>query len=149
MEISRNTLVATIVLISLVLIFGLVGGIYTYNQKKGEINSLLVEKANTEQMMKMKDSVMVDMDNSFFEIESNLKTIKEKRNQISLLPSEGGKSRKQAIIDDIKLLDNLMDENNKKIAELEQKLRKSGLNVKSYEKRLQSLTETIDRKSVV
>jgi hypothetical protein len=148
MEISRKTLVVAIVLISIVLITGLIGGIYTLNQKKSEINSLLVEKANTEQMMKMKDSVMVDMDNSFFEIESNLKTIKEKRNQIALLPSEGGKSRKQAIVDDIKLLDNLLEENNKKIAELEQKLRKSGLNVKSYEKRLQSLTETIESQNL-
>lgn len=148
MEISRNTLVATIILVSLVLIVGLIGGIYTYNQKEAEINSLLVDKASTEQLMKMKDSVMVDMDNSFFEIESNLKSIKEKRNQISLLPSEGGKNRKQAIIDDIKLLDNLLDENNKKIAELEQKLRKSGLNMKSYEKRLQSLTATIESQNL-
>jgi uncharacterized protein (DUF3084 family) len=148
MEIKRNTLVATIILVCLVLIVGLIGGIYTYNQKEAEINSLLVEKANTEHLMKMKDSVMVDMDNSFFEIESNLKSIKEKRNQISMLPTEGGKSRKQAIVDDINLLDSMIDENNKKIAELEQKLKKSGLNLKSYEKRLQSLTETIESQNL-
>lgn len=148
MENTRKTLLATIILASFVLIVGLIGGLYVYNQKEAEINALLVEQANTNQMMKLKDSVMVDMDNSFFEIENNLKLIKEKRNQISMIKSEGGKNRKQAIIDDINLLDNLMEENNKKIAELEQKLRKSGLNVKSYEKRLQSLTETIESQNI-
>jgi len=148
MENTQKTLVATIILASFVLIVGLIGGLYVYNQKEAEINSLLVEKANSEQMMLLKDSVMVDMDNSFFEIENNLRLIKEKRNQISMIKSEGGKTRKQAIIDDINLLDNLMDENNKKIADLEQKLRKSGLNLKSYEKRLQSLTETIESQNL-
>ena len=148
MENTQKTLVATIILASFVLIVGLIGGLYVYNQKEAEINSLLVEKANSEQMMLLKDSVMGDMDNSFFEIENNLRLIKEKRNQISMIKSEGGKTRKQAIIDDINLLDNLMDENNKKIADLEQKLRKSGLNLKSYEKRLQSLTETIESQNL-
>lgn len=148
MENSQKTLVATIILASFVLVIGLIGGLYVYNQKEAKINSLLAEKANSEQMMLLKDSVMVDMDNSFFEIENNLRLIKEKRNQISMIKSEGGKNRKQAIIDDINLLDNLMDENNKKIADLEQKLRKSGLNLKSYEKRLQSLTETIESQNL-
>lgn len=148
MENTKRTLLATIILASFVLIVGLIAGLYVYNQKEAEINALLVEKANTNEMMKLKDSVMVDMDNSFFEIENSLKLIKEKRNQISMIKSEGGKNRKQAIIDDINLLDNLMEENNKKIADLEQKLRKSGLNLKSYEKRLQSLTETIESQNV-
>lgn len=148
MENTKKTLLATIILASFVLIVGLIGGLYVYNQKEAEINALLVEKANSEQLMELKDSVMVDMDNSFFEIENSLKLIKEKRNQISMIKSEGGKNRKQAIIDDINLLDNLMEENNKKIADLEQKLRKSGLNLKSYEKRLQSLTETIESQNV-
>ena len=65
-----------------------------------------------------------------------------------MVKSEGGKNRKQAIVDDIKLLDTLLDENNKKMAVLEQKLKKSGLNLKSYEKRLQSLTETIESQNL-
>ena len=145
MEMTKKTQLATIIIGSLILIASISGGVYIYNKKQAEISSLMVEKANTKQMIQQKDSIMFDMDNSFYEIENNLKAIKEKRNQISMVQSEGGKkNRKQAIIDDIKLLDNLVDENNKKIADLEQKLKKSGLSVKSYEKRLQSLNETIE-----
>lgn len=146
MEMTKKTQLTTIIIAGFILIVGIVGGVYVYNQKEAEIKSLLVEKANTNQLMQQKDSIMFDMDNSFYEIENNLKVIKEKRNQISMVQStEGGKkNRKQAILEDIKLLDNLVDENNKKIADLEQKLKKSGLSMKSYEKRLQALTETIE-----
>jgi chromosome segregation ATPase len=138
----------TIIIAGFLLVVGIVGGVIVYNQKEAKIQSLMIEKANTEQMIQQKDSIMFDMDNSFFEIENNLKSIKEKRNQISMVQSEGGKNRKQAIIADINFLDNLVDENNKKIADLEQKLRKSGLSAKTYEKRLQALTETIESQNL-
>jgi uncharacterized protein (DUF3084 family) len=149
MESSKKTLLVTIIVASFILVVTIFGGVYVYNQKEAQIASLMVEKVNTNQMIQQKDSIMFDMDNSFYEIENNLKLIKEKRNQISMIQAEGGKkNRKQAIIDDINLLDNLVDENNKKIAELEQKLKKSGLNLKAYEKRLQSLNETIESQNI-
>ena len=148
MEKTQKTQLATIIIASFILIVSIVGGVYVFNQKKAEIAALTMEKNNISQMAQQKDSVMNDMESSFFEIENNLKLIKEKRNQISMVQSEGGKNRKQAIIDNINLLDNLVDENNKKIAELEQKLKKSGLNLKSYEKRLQSLNETIEAQNL-
>jgi chromosome segregation ATPase len=70
--------------------------------------------------------------------------IKEKRSQITLAQAEGGKNRKQLIVEDVKLMNTMLAESSKKMAELEEKLRKSGLNMKSYEKRLQALNETIE-----
>ncbi len=148
MEKTQKTQLATIIVASFILIVSIVGGVYVFNQKKAEIAALTMEKNNISQMAQQKDSVMNDMESGFFEIENNLKLIKEKRNQISMIQSEGGKNRKQAIIDDINLLDNLVEENHKKIAELEQKLKKSGLNLKSYEKRLQGLNETIESQNL-
>jgi len=149
MEMTKKTQLGAIIVVSLILIVGVVGGVYVYNQKEAEIKALMVERDNTNHMIQQKDSIMFDMDNSFYEIENNLNSIKEKRKQISLVQSEGGKkNRKQAIIDDINLLDSMVEENNKKIADLEQKLRKSGLNLKSYEKRLQALTETIESQNL-
>ncbi|HZL09801.1 MAG TPA: hypothetical protein VFC65_07370 [Prolixibacteraceae bacterium] len=144
MENTKKTQFVAILIAGFILIVAIVGGVYIYNQKEAEINSLMVEKSKTDLMIQQKDSVMYDMESTFAEIEDNLKAIKEKRKQISLVNSEGGKNRKKAISEDIKLLDNLVDENNKKIAILERKLRESGLNLKSYEKRLKSLTETIE-----
>ncbi|MDO8927809.1 MAG: hypothetical protein Q7W54_02350 [Bacteroidota bacterium] len=148
MEITKKTQLATIIIASFILIVSIVGGVYVFNQKEAEIEALMAEKNDINQTMQEKDSFMNDMEDSFNEIENNLKLIKEKRNQISMVQSEGGKNRKQAIIDDINLLDNLVEENNKKIAELEQKLKKSGLSLRSYEKRLQSLNETIESQNI-
>lgn len=144
MENSKKTLLATIIIASFILIVGIVGGVYVYNQKEAEIKSLTVERNNKTQMIQQKDSVVNDMENTFNEIETNLKFIKEKRNQISMVQSEGGKNRKQLLVADVKLMDTMLEESEKKIAELESKLRKSGLNVKAYEKRLQGLNETIE-----
>jgi len=147
MEVTKKTQLGTIILGAL-LIVGILGGIYIFNQKQNEIKTLMAEKNDLNQSIQQKDSILVDMDNSFYEIENNLKSIKEKRNQISLIKSEGKANRKQAILDDVNLLDNMIEENNKKIADLEQKLRKSGLSIKTYEKRLQALTETIESQNI-
>jgi hypothetical protein len=147
MEKTKKTQLAIIVTV-VIIVAGMIGGVYVFTQKEAQIESLMAEKNNLNQVMQQKDSIMFDMDNSFYEIENNLKLIKEKRKQISMVQSEGGKNRKQAIIDDINLLDNMVEENNKKIADLEAKLKKSGLSLASYEKRLKSLNETIESQNV-
>lgn len=144
MEKTKKMQLGTIILAAVLVIAGIIGSVYVLNQKDAQINSLMMEKNDLSQMMQQKDSVLNDVETSFNEIEDNLNLIKEKRNLISMTRAEGGKNRKQAIIDDINMLNTLLEENNRKMAELEQKLKKSGLNLKSYEKRLQALNETIE-----
>lgn len=148
MEDTKRTQLVTIIVASFILIVCIIGGVYVFNQKEAEIAALTSERNSISQMAQQKDSVMNDMESSFFEIENNLNSIKERRNQIALVRAEGGKNRKQAIIEDIKMLDNMVEENNKKIAELEQKLKKSGLNLKAYEARLQNLNATIESQNI-
>ncbi len=143
MENSKKQL-GTIIAILLIVVAGIFSSVYIYNQKENEISLLKAEKADMNRLMVEKDSLINDVEGTFTEIESKLSFIKEKRNQISLEKAEGGKSRKQAIIDDVNLMNTMIEESNKKIAELESKLKKSGLNLKSYEKRLQALSETIE-----
>lgn len=144
METTKKTQLATIIIAGLLLLVGIVGGVYVYNQKEAEIKTLMTERDNTNLMIQQKDSVANDMESIFNEIETNLKFIKEKRNQISLIKSEGGKNRKQLIVEDVKLMDTMLEESEKKIAELQAKLKKSGLNMASYEKRLQALTANVE-----
>jgi hypothetical protein len=144
MEMTKKQQLAAIIFTGLILIAGIGGGAYVFSQKDTEIKALTMEKNSLHQMIQQKDSVVNDMEGTFNEIESNLKFIKEKRNQISMNQSEGGKNRKQLLIEDVKLMDSMLEESEKKIAELEAKLKKSGLNLKSYEKRLQALNETIE-----
>ncbi len=144
MEMTKKTQLATIIITSCILVAGIIGGAYVFTQKDAKIKALMMEKNDLSQMIQQKDSITNDLENTFNEIESNLKFIKEKRSQISMVQAEGGKNRKQLMVEDIKLMDNMLEESEKKIADLEAKLKKSGLNLKSYEKRLQALTETVE-----
>jgi hypothetical protein len=144
MENSQKTQLTTIIIAAFILIVGVVGGVYVYNQKQDEIKMLTMEKSGLNQTIQKRDSVVNDMEGTFAEIESNMSFIREKRSQIATMQTEGGKNKKQLIAEDVKLMNTMLEESSKKIAELEEKLRKSGMNVKSYEKRLQALNETIE-----
>jgi len=144
MEMTKNTQLGAIIIVGLILIGGIIGGVHVYNQKEAEISALIVEKTNANQMIQKKDSVVNDMENTFNEIEANLKFIKEKRNKISMIQSEGGKNRKQLLVEDVKLMDSMLAESEKKIAELEGKLKNSGMNLKAVEARIKALNETIE-----
>jgi hypothetical protein len=143
MEETKKTQMGAIIIAGIFVVIAIIGTVYVYKQKDAQVKTLLMEKNDLSLMMEQKDSLLNDLESTFTEIENNLSFIKEKRSQIAMVQSEGGKNRKQAIIEDIKLMNTMLEESNKKIAELDQKLKRSGLNLKSYEKRLQALNETI------
>lgn len=141
---TQKSPMTIIIVACLILVSVIGGGVYVYNQKQDEIKTLTMEKSDLNQTIQKRDSVVNDMEGTFAEIESNMSFIREKRSQIATMQTEGGKNKKQLIAEDVKLMNTMLEESSKKIAELQEKLRKSGLNVKSYEKRLQALNETIE-----
>jgi peptidoglycan hydrolase CwlO-like protein len=141
---TQKSQMTIIIVACLILISVIGGGVYVYNQKQDEIKTLTMEKTNLNETIQKRDSVVNDMEGTFAEIESNMTFIKEKRSQMATLQTEGGKNKKQLLVEDVKLMNTMLEESSKKIVELQEKLRKSGLNVKSYEKRLQTLNETIE-----
>jgi len=141
---TKKQQLAAIIFTGLILVVGIIGGAYVYNEKEAAIKTLMMEKSDLSQTIQQRDSVVNDMESTFAEIESNMTFIKEKRSQIATLQTEGGKNRKQLIAEDVKLMNTMLEESSKKIADLEAKLRKSGLNMKSYEKRLQALNATVE-----
>ncbi len=143
METQKSQL-TTIIIAAIILVVGVIGGVYVYNQKQDEIKTLTMEKSDLNQTIQKRDSIVNDMEGTFAEIESNMSFIREKRSQIATMQTEGGKNKKQLIAEDVKLMNTMLEESSKKIADLEAKLRKSGMNIKSYEKRLQALNETIE-----
>jgi len=146
MESQKSQL--TIIIVAALILIGVIGGgVYIVNQKNEQIQTLVTEKDGLNQSIQMKDSLVNDMEGTFAEIESNMTFIREKRSQIATLQTEGGKNRKQLIAEDVKLMNTMLEESSKKIADLEAKLKKSGLNLKSYEKRLQALTETVEKQN--
>ncbi|HNX55261.1 MAG TPA: hypothetical protein PLG33_08725 [Prolixibacteraceae bacterium] len=135
---------ATIIVAVLVFIGVVGGGLYVINQKNDQIQSLTTEKNSLNMAIQQKDSTVNDMENTFSEIEASMSFIREKRAQIATLQSEGGKNKKQLIVENVKLMNTMLEESSKKIADLEAKLKKSGMNIKAYEKRIQELNATIE-----
>ncbi|MCW0483038.1 hypothetical protein [Gaoshiqia sediminis] len=138
----------TIIIAAVIVIVGAVAAIYVYTQKQTEIKALMAEQMDLNEMIQQKDSVVNDLVTTFDEIESNLTFIKEKRSQLSLEQAEGGKDRKQALLEDITLMNSMLEESSKKIAELEEKLKKSGLNLRAFERRVAALNESIESQNV-
>jgi peptidoglycan hydrolase CwlO-like protein len=147
MKMERNQL-RTIIIAVVIVIIGAAAAIYVYTQKESELRELMSKNTNLTKEMTQKDSIMNDLELTFNEIENRLKLIKEKRNQIAVRQVEGGKDKKQALIDDVNLLNTMLEESSTKIEELERKLKQSGLNLKAFEQRVASLNESIENQNI-
>lgn len=144
MENSKKTQVGTIVAAVVVLLIVLVSALYVNTKKQNQINALQAENTAMIQTMQQKDSILNDAENTFNQIEENLKFIKEKRQQIALDQKEGGKNRKQTVVEDIKLMNTMLEASDKQIADLQAKLKKSGLHIHSLEQRIAALNESLN-----
>ncbi len=144
-EIMEKNQKTTTIVLAIFLLVVLIGALLLINQKNTEIDSLVSENTSLDQEIMEKDSVVNDFITSFDEIESSLTFIKEKRNQLALpTDQENGKTQKEAILDDIDLMNNMLEESSEKIAELEARLRNSGISISSLEKRIESLIQDIE-----
>jgi uncharacterized protein (DUF3084 family) len=147
MKMERNQLRTIIIAVAIVII-GAAAAIYVYTQKETELKQLMSQNTSLSKEMAQKDSIMNDLETTFNEIESRLKLIKEKRNQIAVRETEGGKDKKQALIEDINLMNTMLEESSAQIADLEKKLKQSGLNLRAFEQRVASLNENIESQNV-
>lgn len=141
METKVKTIVSWSTLAVLVLVV-LIGGVVLVNDKN-QIESLNQENRNLNAVIETRDSLVNDMAGTFDEIEQNLIFIKEKRGQLVLAQKEGNKSRKETLVADIKLMNDMLAESSKKIEDLEKKLKSSGIDIKSYKNKIAQLTKTI------
>jgi hypothetical protein len=120
-------------------------GITGYSLYKKDHNQQLVLYENQHksysQMVDQRDSVINDWLLTFDQIEKDLAMIKEKENVITLKSSDSefSKSKKEQILDDIKYLNTLLDNNKKKIAALNSQLMNSGSSIKGLQVKIASL----------
>jgi DNA repair exonuclease SbcCD ATPase subunit len=94
-----------------------------------------------------RDSMLNDLFSSLNEIENTLNTIKDKREQLQIVGKEGSVGMKESILSDIKMLDALLDKSTQKVSELNKKLRDSGVQIASLNKRLALLTEELNQQT--
>ena len=138
--------------ISALLIMGVIAGylFFTDYQKKNDAQFALMENQNNALALKLhqRDSLINDYMATFNQIEKDLKFIKEQENILgnqSKNPEFKDDNKKQ-IIRDIQLVNTLIEKNKQKIADLNAKLKKSGLEVNSLNEKLAMLSETIEER---
>lgn len=144
MDNTRKKQLGIIAAAVVVVILAAVSSFYIYNQKQTEVNNLTAKNSDLNELIENRDSVVNDLVSSFNEIEDNLKFIKEKRKQLSIeQEKEGGTDKKEAIINDIKLMNKMLEESSAHIAQLEKKLKKSGIRLSAFQNKIASLSKTV------
>ncbi len=123
-------------------------GISAYQQQAGEITSLNSEKADIQKELVQRDSMVNELLGAFNEIEENLRFIKEKRKVLSVESrKEGSVNKRQAIIEDIALMNEMLEKSSAHIAELEKKLKRSGIELSSFKKKIETLHQNISEQN--
>ncbi len=139
---TQNIISLILVVIIIVAAFA---GVSVYNKKTEEINGLQVKNENANLELQQRDSMVNELVGAFDEIEQNLKYIKEKRQVLSVeSQKEGNFDRKKAIIEDIRLMNEMLEKSSDHIALLEKKLKKSGIEISSFKKKIAALNQSIE-----
>lgn len=150
-----TALIGFVILIAAGIIFY---SMYKREQKR-QVAMLEDQKYSFTELLNARDSTINDWVVTFDQIEQNLQAIKEKEKIITLNSSdrEFSKERKQQILEDIKYINSLLDQNKKKIASLNDQLKKSGGTIKGLQVKIanleaamkQSETEIADLKTAL
>lgn len=100
-------------------------------------------------VMVQKDSTILDFVSTMNEIQMNMDSIKELQNIVRMdtgSGSEMGVDKKQRIISDINILNEILQENMKKVAELQKKLNASNMKNSALQKSVYILQKQISEK---
>jgi uncharacterized coiled-coil protein SlyX len=143
--VTKGAMTTGIIAIILLMVFG----VLVYSLYKREHNTQLAlmedQKTSFTEQLNARDSMINDWLVTFDEIEKNLNVIKEKEKLITVKSSdtEVSRNRKEQILEDIKSINTLIEENKKKIARLNAQLRESGGTIKGLQIRIASLEESM------
>ncbi len=141
MKTEKNPMLKWVYL-SVFIVVVVVSGIIIYNNRT-QISDLNSQNANLNMTLEERDSLVNEMTNTFDEIEENLTFVREKRSQLVLDQSEGTQDQKKALVADIRLMNEMLEESSKKIDDLEKKLKSSGIEISSFKNKIAKLNENI------
>lgn len=137
----------TKVAVGLLFVFAFVIGIVLISNKNSEIEKLNDQYTTLNNLYEERDSVVNDMARTFQAIESSLTFVKNKRNELSIANKEGVENEKEAILADIKLMNEMLEESSKKINSLNERLKSSGIQINSFKNRIAQLRDEIEQQN--
>jgi SMC interacting uncharacterized protein involved in chromosome segregation len=141
-----TALISFIILIAAGVIFY---SMYKREQKR-QVALMEDQKYSFTELLNQRDSTINDWVITFDEIEKNLQAIKEKEKIITLNANdrEFSKDKKKQIMEDIQYINTLLDQNKKKIASLNEQLRKSGGTIKGLESKISDLEAAVKQSEI-
>jgi SMC interacting uncharacterized protein involved in chromosome segregation len=151
-KIARNEGAQITALIGFVILIA--AGVIFYSMYKREqarqIAMMEDQKYSFTELLTQRDSTINDWVVTFDQIEKNLQSIKEKEKIITLNASdrEFSKDRKQQIMDDINYINTLLDQNKKKIASLNEQLKKSGGTIRGLQTKITELEAAMKQSEI-
>jgi len=152
MNISRSEKVGNkgliaVLIVSLLLVFVIGAIVLTRNHKKSTEESTFLENQRLElaAQLSQRDSIINEWVLAFNEIESDIRKITARENMLSLqsMNPEISNDKKQEILNEIQYIRDLIDQNKKKIASLNTRLQKSGVNIAGLQAQVDTLTANI------
>ncbi len=149
---SNNRGVLTTIIISVVML--VIAGIAVFTlfnrEHKKQLSILEAQKFSFTKQLTARDSVINEWMLTFDEIENNLRTIEEKENLITVNPSdkEVPKDRKKQILEEIKYINSLLDQNKTKIASLNAQLKQSGGVIKVLQSKVAKLDSLVKQSEI-
>ena len=112
------------------------------DNRQAEVDQANRQKDSLAAIINERETSLNDFLTTFNEIEQNLDSIARKQNAINVNVDNQGelkKSTKEKINDNINAINQLMNENRARIAELNKKLKSSGSKIKHFETMIQTL----------
>jgi hypothetical protein len=143
---AKKAVVTTSIIGFIVLLIAVFIAFSIYNRDhKRLLSQMETQKNSYTEKLTSRDSSLGEWVTTFGEIEKNIQLIKEKEHIISTNSSTGELSRnnKQQILDDIKYINTLIEQNKKKIASLNSQLNKSGGTIKGLQNTIAGLEASV------
>lgn len=143
---KNKSIISIVAFLTFIVAIGIISGVIVH-KKESEIEKLNSNNYSLTSTVTERDSIINDLFASIDEIESNLTLITQKRAQLEIKQDEVTISQKELILDDIKKLDSMLDENVKKIKNLEGRLNKSGIKITTLNRKIETLTNTYENQN--
>ena len=146
---TQNVIIAILVVIMVGLAVG--GSLYFKDYEKKQTAMLNLEQDRSDALaLKLfeRDSLVNDYVEAMNQIEKDLMLIKEKENLLDVQSQdpELAKDTKVQIAEDIQLIYSLIEENKKKVADLNRKLRNSGVEIAALNEKIKYLGTVIEER---
>lgn len=139
--VKKGVVTTSIISFLILLVAGIIVFLLYSRDHNNLINQMETQKVSLTDKVTARDSVISEWITTFDEIEKNIAMIKEKEKIITVNSSnaEISKDKKQQVLEDIKFINTLLEQNKKKIASLNAQLAKSGGTIKILQTKISEL----------